>query len=228
MQTVVLTILLYFGAFICLYIPYMLPDPRMWFFTILGMLLLTTPNILLWRRIYVSRTYKNIEICPKWKHLIEYNRRDNETVSIYGERAFPGESFLDVPGLGLIEFLGKDCFYTKGDKKYLMGLENISYSPDIRYSNLCHVLWKLGFRDTDDIREVLRGNDLLLMGKVYLAMEQYENGHGASKLVQDLKNYEGKTITFKKPVRPVWNTQTGVRRKPAPSDLHKEIDRVIN
>lgn len=227
MQTVIITVVLYAAGFFCLYLPYMIPDERMWFFTILGLILWTTPNIAIWHRVYASRTFRNVEKCPKWKHLINYIRRDNETVPLYGERAYPGESFLDIPQLGLMEFLGKDCYYTWGDKKYLWGLENINYTPDVRYSNLCHVLWELGFRSNVDVSKVLRGEDLLLMGKVFLLMEQYNNHHGAKKLVQDLRDYEGKTITFHKPVRQVWNAKEGLRKKTTAADVQGEVDRML-
>jgi len=133
---------------------------------------------------------------PKWKHLINYRRRDNEIVPIYGDRAYPGESFLDVPQLGLIEFLGKDCFYTWGDKKVLDGLENINFTPDPRYYNLTHLFYELGFTDSVDVSNVLNGRDLELMGRIYLNMEKYDNKHGVKKLVKDLQEYDGKVVDF--------------------------------
>jgi hypothetical protein len=154
---------------------------------------------------------KHADRPKKWKHLINYLRRDNTVVPIEGVRAYPGESFIDVKGLGLIEFLGKDCFYTWGDKKIIWGLENINYSPDPRYFNLNHLLWEIGFTDSVDIYNVLNGLDIELMGRVYMKMNEYDNTHGITKLVTEMKEYKGQPVKFK------------------PSeDVHKNIDNMLN
>ena len=220
MYLILSSILCYAAAVVFFYLPFMIPDPRMALFTYLGIIIMAVPNILVWQRIMASHTYQHVERQPKWKHLIDYIRRDNTVISIFGNRAYPGESFLDVPQLGLIEFLGKDCYYTWGDKKILFGLENINYSPDIRYSNLNHILWELGFRNSDDVRRVLTGKDLFLMGKVYLNMLQYDENHGAKKLVRDMQQYHGKPVVFT-PVEPVG-------KKLLTSDnVHSKIDSML-
>ena len=213
-------------AFVFICLPFLIPDPRMVLFTYLGILMVGVPNILVWQRIIASRMYQHVERQPKWKHLIDYIRRDNHVISIFGNRAYPGESFLDVPELGLIEFLGRDCYYNWGDKKILFGLENVNYSPDIRYSNLCHTLWELGFKNSDDVRNVLMGNDLLLMGKVYQNMKSYDESHGVKRLVKDLREYNGPKRTFlpppsAKPVKKVLRVNTE-------RDIHTSIDNILN
>jgi hypothetical protein len=140
---------------------------------------------------------KQADRIPKWKHLMKYLRRDNETVEVLGERAYPGESFVDVPLLGLIEYLGKDCYYNAGDKKYAWVLENMNFTPDPRYSNFTHVLWNLGFTNSDEVKKVLNGDLPGLREKIYYNMEQWDNNHGAKKLTRDLKEYDGGTVNFK-------------------------------
>ena len=183
MYLIISSMICYIIAVVFIYLPFLIPSPLMTFFTYIGIIIAVVPNILLWQRIMASDTYRHVERQPKWKHLIDYIRRDNHMMPIFGDRAYPGESFLDVPQLGLIEFLGKDCYYNWGDKKILFGLENINYSPDIRYSNLCHILWELGFKNSADVKKVLTGEDLFLMGKVYLNMVKYDGDHGAAKFV---------------------------------------------
>jgi len=218
MMLILVTLILYVVAILFFMLTLLFPGIPDNFLIMSTLILMATPNILLWYRISVTRTYKQVEKIPRWKHLINYIRRDNVTVPLYGERAYPGESFLDVPHLGLIEFLGKDCYYTWGDKKYMWGLENINYSPNVKYSNLCHTLWELGFRNSDDVRNVLNGTDLHLMGTVYKNMQIYDNKHGAKKLVRDLEEYEGKTISFK----PL------VDKKPLNIDgMHNKIDTLL-
>jgi hypothetical protein len=217
MFLIIMTIVFYAMGGVFVILPLVLPDPRMMLLSYMGMFMLCVPNILVWQRISASATYRHVEKLPKWKHLIDYLRRDNHIVSILGNRAYAGESFLDVPKLGLIEFLGKDCYYSWGDKKVLFGLENINYSPDIRYSNLCHILWELGFRNSDDVRKVLTGEDLFLMGKVYQSMLMYDGCHGAGRLVNDMISYSGKTVSFE-------HKENGVSKF---DSLHDSIDKLL-
>ena len=181
---------LYF--FTCLF-----PILRVAFLDWIALVLFVLPYGITMYRLHVTKAYKQADTVPKWKHLINYMRRDNEIVPVIGERAYPGESFIDVDKLGLIEFLGKDCVYTWGDKKVIWGLENINFTPDPRYFNLTHLLWELGFHDSDDIKNVLSGKDLYLMGRVNLNMDSYGSRHGANRLVSDMKNYDGKKVRFK-------------------------------
>lgn len=159
-------------------------------------ILFITPWIVTLHRIHASNTWKHVDKTPLWKHLIDYMRRDNEIIPIEGERTYPGESFLDVKQLGLIEYLGKDCFYNWGDKKVMWGLENINYSPDPRYFNFTHLLYTIGFSDSDDVTNVLNGTDLELMGKVYLKMQEYDGEHGVGKLMGEMEEYDKKVVDF--------------------------------
>lgn len=167
------------------------------YFDYIGMFVLFLPFVILLYRMMSTNTYQLVEKIPKWKHFIAYMRRDNTIVPMVGVRTYPGESFLDVAKLGLVEFLGKDCWYTWGDKKILWGLENIQFTPDPRYSNLCALLNTIGFSNSDDIKNVLSGNDLDLMGKTYLAMGRYDDGHGVDKLISDMENWDKKQVVFK-------------------------------
>jgi len=198
---------------ICLYV---MGDmfPQLQKMQYISLCLLVLPWILTLYRIYITRTWYHVNKLPIWKHLINYMRRDNEIIPIVGNRAFPGESFIDVPKLGLIEFLGKDCVYTWGDKKVLWGLENVNFTPDARYSNLCGVMFQLGMQNTNDMLDVFNGRNLELMGNVYLKMLQ-NNKRGADKLIEEFKTYEGKYIDFKKEMR-----NNG--------GIHEKVDRLLS
>lgn len=165
-------------------------------------ILLLVPWIVTLYRIKVTRCWYQVDRIPMWKHLIKYIRRDNEVIELLGERAYPGESFIDVEQLGLFEFLGKDTVFHQGDKNFVLGLENINFTPDPRYFNFTHLLWELGFSDSDDVRNVLQGDDLELMGKVYLNMQNYDDGHGVNRLVTELTDYDDKLVKFE-PVKEV-------------------------
>jgi len=189
MMILIIPIIFIVIGFIFLYIAEIMPIFDKLLFPWFAFIFACAGSIFLIYRMYVTNTFKHVEKKKRWRHLINYLRRDNEIVPIYGTRAYPGESFIDVEGLGLIEFLGKDCYYTWGDKKVIWGLENINFTPDPRYFNLTHLLWELGFTDSVDVSNVLYGNDLELMGRVYLKMLQYDQTHGVNKLITDMKEY---------------------------------------
>lgn len=178
-------------------ITYIYPIFKMVYFDWIALIIMFIPYIIIMFRLKSSHCIKQADRLPKWKHLIKYLRRDNETVEVLGERAYPGESFVDVPLLGLIEYLGKDCYYNSGDKKYAWVLENMNFTPDPKYSNLTHVLWSLGFSNSDEVKQVLNEKLPELREKIYRNMNQWDDNHGSNKLTKELKGYEGKTISFK-------------------------------
>jgi len=198
MMLILLSIGCFMMGFMMIFLTRIQPVFSLLFFDYIGLAVCFLPTIiLLYRMIAVTRTYTLTEKIPKWKHYIAYMRRDNTVIPLYGKRTYPGESFIDVPQLGLVEFLGKDCWYNWGDKKILWGLENMCYTPDPRYSNLCHLLSTIGFSNSDEVRNVLNGNDLNLMGKTFLAMNQYDQEHGIPRLIQQMKDYDKKPVQFK-------------------------------
>jgi len=218
MMLIITGISLFVFGFFLMFLTKINPLFGMVYFDYIGLFLAFTPFILvLYRMMVTTKTYELTEKIPKWKHFIAYMRRDNTVVPMKGTRTYPGESFLDVPKLGLVEFLGKDCWYTWGDKKILWGLENVQFTPDPRYSNLCHLLNEIGFKDSEDVKNVLNGTDLDLMGKTYLLMNKYDNEHGVNKLIQDMKTYDKTKVVFKDHI-------------PQPTRmelLHNKIDAVI-
>jgi len=207
MMIIIVPIIFMLLGFVFLYLAEIMPTLDRLLFPWFGLLFSSSSSIFLLYRMYVSKTLKHSDKCSTWKHLINYLRRDNDVVPIYGKRAYPGESFIDVEGLGLVEFLGKDCYYTWGDKKIIWGLENINFTPDPRYFNLTHLLWELGFTDSVDVYNVLNGLDLELMGRVNLKMQEYDESHGVKRLVKDLQVYDGKPVNFK----PKVTVKTGMK-----------------
>ena len=196
MMIIVIPLVFIFLGFIFMFLAELIPILDRLLFPWFGFIFTCAATIFLLYRLYVSNSFKHADKKSTWKHLINYLRRDNEVVPIYGTRAYPGESFIDVEGLGLVEFLGKDCFYTWGDKKVIWGLENINFTPDPRYFNLTHLLWELGFTDSVDVYNVLNGHDLELMARVYQNMLGYDSCHGISKLVTEMKEYTGDRVVF--------------------------------
>jgi len=198
MLIIIMGILFFLMGIILMTLTAMFPVLRLIYLDWFAMFFMAVPYIFVTYRVWVTKSWKQVDRLPTWKHLINYMRRDNQIVPITGDRAYPGESFLDVPELGLIEFLGKDCVYQWGDKKVLWGLENVNFTPDPRYFNFTHLLYELGMKDSEDVANVLRGADLELMGTVYLNMLKYDKENGVNKLVTELKEYDGKKVDFKK------------------------------
>ena len=65
----------------------------------------------------MSNTGTLYDTIPAGTSAIEFIRRDANIAVLLGKRIFAGESFLDVPKLGLIEDLGKDTVFLFGRKK---------------------------------------------------------------------------------------------------------------
>jgi len=132
---------------------------------------------------------------PPGTAVINYIRRDGIVSPLLGKRIFSGESFLDVPKLGLIEDLGQDTVFLWGRKKVRFGLENINYTPDPRYWNMCKELYELGFDDMDDVYNVMNIPNmtateeakkvyyLTRMADIYWNMT-HQSPRGAEKLIK--------------------------------------------
>jgi len=154
----------------------------------------------------MSSTSLLYDTIPMNTVLIIYVRRDGIIVPLLGKRIFPGESFLDVEGLGIIEDLGKDTVFLWGRKKVRFVLENISYTPDLQYGNFTRELSQIGFEDETDLKTFLRIPEIpyetkeqgdfkamVLMHMVKIN-ERLDNmpQHGIPKLLSNFKEREDK------------------------------------
>lgn len=176
----------------------------------------------------ISQVGLQYDSIPPGTAIINYIRRDGTIIPLLGKRIFSGESFLDVPKLGLIEDLGKDTVFLWGKKKVRFALENVNYTPDPHYFNLTSELYDLGFGDTDDLNAVLdipnikdkamKVYYLERMGIIYWNMT-HEKPRGATRLVLSFKRKPAKKVVF-----------TPKRVEPARKDfddkerMHKVID----
>ena len=159
----------------------------------------------------MSGTSLQYDTIPPGTAVINYIRRDGAIAPLLGKRIFVGESFLDVPKLGLVEDLGKDTVFLWGRKKVRFGLENINYSPDPRYFNMTHCLYQMGFDDSNDLKAILYDIPLMnstedkarkayyleRMGIIYWNMT-HEPPHGVSRLM-DIFTKKRDNIKFGKP-----------------------------
>lgn len=156
----------------------------------------------------ISQTGLQYDTIPPGSAIINYIRRDGIISPQLGKRIFSGESFLDVPRLGLIEDLGQDTVFLLGRKKVRFGLENINYTPDPRYWNMCKELYSLGFDDLDDLYNVMNipnmDNNtekakkvyyLERMAEIYWNMTHREE-HGAEKLIRIFGKKRDKNVTL--------------------------------
>ena len=179
------------------YIAKVMPMFQIIYLDWIGLFFMFVPFLIVMYFLITEDMYLWVETISKWKHRIAYMRRDNRVIPMTGTRIYASESFLSNSNLGLIEFLGKDCVLNWGKKKIVWALENLNYTPDPRYAGFCYMLYELGFSDPQDVVNVLNGEDLELMAKVWLNMQLWDSGHGVKKLVYDLKNYKGENFDFK-------------------------------
>ena len=179
----------------------------------------------------ISETGKQYDSLPPGGALINFIRRDGHIVPLIGKRVFTGESFLEIPKLGLIEDLGKDTVFTWGRKRVRFGLENINYTPDPRFWNLTRELYKMGFDDSEDLYNVLNIPNmdpvtdrakkiqyLERMGKIYWYMTHQEQ-HGAKHLMDIFKKKRSKKIVYGIPRK-----KEEIKDEPRQPEKTKEVD----
>lgn len=172
----------------------------------------------------LSQTGLQYDTIPPGTAVINYIRRDGLIAPLLGKRIFSGESFLDVPRLGLIEDLGTDTVFLWGKKKVRFGLENINYTPDPRYWNMCKELYELGFDDMEDLYNVMNIPNmdnktektkkvyyLERMGNIYWNMT-HNHPRGVKHLMDIFKKKREKNVTF------------GPRRRKAYSDTETRTE----
>ena len=175
----------------------------------------------------MSGTSLQYDTIPAGAAIINYIRRDGVIAPLLGKRIFSGESFLDVPRLGLVEDIGVDTVFLWGRKKVRFGLENINYTPDPRYWNMCKELYRLGFDDTEDLYNIMniplmdsklekakKVYYLERMGEIYWNMT-HGSPHGVKRLMDIFRKKQQKITVFGKQRREV----------PKDVDIHAEIDR---
>jgi hypothetical protein len=162
----------------------------------------------------ISQVGLQYDSIPAGTAIVNFIRRDGIIVPLLGKRIFSGESFLDVPKVGLIEDLGKDTVLLWGKKKIRFGMENINYTPDPRFFNVTKELYSLGFDDSDDLYNVLdvcnmkpedskrKAYYLERMANIYWNMT-HEKPRGAARLVMSFKRKPAKKVVFNKKARPV-------------------------
>lgn len=197
----------------------------------------------------LSQTGMQYDTIPAGSAIINYIRRDGIIIPLLGKRVFPGESFLDVPKLGIIEDLGKDTVFLWGRKKVRFGIENINYTPDPRYCNMCSELYRLGFDDLDDLQNILnipyidserekprKVYYLERMAHIYWNMT-HQQPRGAEHLISVFKKRRDKNIVFGTARRKKQTTvettappreqppEKQVEKKTYTPDIHDEIDK---
>lgn len=188
-------------------------------------------------RFSMTNTGKQFDYLNPMQALINYIRRDGSVIPVVGTRVYSGESFLDIPRLGLIEDLGKDTVLSWGGKKIRFGLENINYTPDPKYMNYTSELARIGFNDSDELYMImnipyikdnqLKANALDKMGAIYWNLTHAPQ-RGSKRLVESMKRRPRKTVKFKEksPRGPI----LAPRGKLEPSqnfNLEDEVDKRI-
>jgi len=138
-----------------------IPEAMMYItiFEMMGLIVLLMPCIILLYGVYHNRLIWNLEELPKNKLLVWFLRRDGSIVPVLGSRAYPGESFIDVPKLGLIHDLGKGSVYRIGKNPVRFALENVNHTPNPSYANFTNWLYKLGFNNLKEVQDTIKNEE---------------------------------------------------------------------
>lgn len=130
-----------------------MPVLKLFFIDWIAAIIIAVPTILMIIRLESSKTTKMFEKKPMGKELMIFLRRDGTCEPMYSKRPYHGESFLEVPKVGLIHDLGKGCVYRWGDKNIRFALENVNHTPDPRFANYTSWLYEQGFDNMKNIDE---------------------------------------------------------------------------
>jgi hypothetical protein len=178
---------------------------------------------------------------PAGTSMIPYIRRDQTIVPILGKRVFPGESFLESRQIGVIEDIGVGSVLLWGRKKIRFALENLNYTPDPRFWNVCNELYRLGFDDEEDLKTILyqlpginpvKERDkkvyyLERMAQIYWNME-HSPPRGGKRFVELLKTYKTRDGSFgpkryKKTYKKEVKQEEKTRERPPVEPIRKDI-----
>lgn len=146
---------------------------------------------------------------PAGACFMPFIRRDGTIAPVTGKRVFPGESFLEVKGAGIVEDLGVDTVLSWGRKRIRFVIENLNYTPDPRFGNVCEELYRIGFDDKQDLEEILynlpkmdpmrdrikKAYYLDRMGDIYWRMT-HSPARGGERFVKELRNIQPRNDTF--------------------------------
>jgi len=142
-------------GYILLYLTYVIPLFRLIYMDWIAIIVVSIPTMVFIMRLGTSKSLKVFEKKPVGKELIIWLRRDGSVIPSYASRPFFGESFLDLPRVGLIHDLGKGSVYRWGDKNVRFALENVNHTPDPTYVNYTHWLYKMGFDNMAGVRKFI-------------------------------------------------------------------------
>lgn len=149
------TIIVMALGFFLYFLTYIIPLLRWVYFDWLALGILIVPSIVLLYGITSKKLLWFMEKTPKDKTLILFLRRNGEIVPVLGSRAYPGESFIDVPKLGLLHDLGKGSVYNLGMNKLYFALENVNHTPNPKYANFTNWLYEIGFNNIDELHATI-------------------------------------------------------------------------
>ena len=177
------------------------PRFQMVYLHYISLIILVLPWIIDYATMKKEDTLHQTDKLPKWKTIIDFIDRNRDVHSVIADRPYHALSFLQCPGLGLIENKGKDSVLKKGSKKYVLALENCEHTPDPDMMNASSILWELGIQNSYQLKKLLNGQyldsgDYKLMGQVMLNMHNYEYNHGGRLLIKEWMNYQGKNQSF--------------------------------
>jgi hypothetical protein len=166
-----------------------LPILNMVFFDWFAIGLLVFPAIFMVYTLSSKRVLWFLEKIPKDKILVFFIRRNGDLVPVLGSRAYPGESFIDVPKLGLLHDIGNVQRF--GVNNVQFALENLNHTADPTYANFNRWLYEIGFNNIAEVKATLSGEFKEKQDKVESKISDKEN---VDVLVDSLKSLPDKEL----------------------------------
>lgn len=150
-----LSIMFIIVGFVFYFLTELMPILRLIYFDYIALGFLAAPCFILLYVMSSKRVLWFLEKVPKGKMLMFFLRRDGDMIPAIGTRAYPGESFIDVPRLGLIHDLGN--VYRFGQNNVRFALENVNHTADPSYANFMSWIYSLGFNNIQELQACIKG-----------------------------------------------------------------------
>ena len=141
-------------------------------------------------RIKTSGCSKRFDKIPKNQSVFDFIYRDGTSTDMIGNRR-TGMGLFDIKDLGVVLDIGRKpspgSVYRFGDKNIRFALQDINFTPNVKYTSIYTFFTQLGINNADELHNVLNGYDAALMVKVWNRLCEYQPMDAADRLVENIQ-----------------------------------------
>lgn len=219
MMYMMMTVMLFLGGLVLFIFMEISPILKFGLWSWVMVLLFAAPLVILLYGLSSKRLFWLLDKLPPNKHLMLFLRRDGTCIPVLGNRPYPGESFLEIPKLGLIHDLGKGSVYhwTNGNNIRFC-LENVNHTPNPKFGNFTSWLYSLGFNNIRELQACIQSEYPEKTQDVKKKLDEKQEDV-VDVLVEDIENFDTESTVLKPEVETV---ESLVDKLPIPKKLWRK------